>query len=126
MRRRGIGLVMLAAISLTGCDQVRDTVEQATDQAQEAVGDLADTAEFCLRAVEVARAVDDRDVDAAVSAGEALVAVAPDDIRADAQLVLDAAREAQGGNFAALQSDEVQAAAQRLRTATEDTCNPTS
>lgn len=39
-------------------------------------------------------------------------------------IVLEAAEEAQAGNMAALDQPEVQAAADRLRTATQETCAP--
>lgn len=107
---------------LTGCSQAQEAVENTVEQATE----LAQNARYCVQAARVAQAVQARDVDTAVSAGESLVQVAPDEIVDEAQLILDAARQAQDGDPSALQSDEVQAAAQTLSDFTRDTCDPTS
>lgn len=116
--------VLLLAVALVGgaCSQVQDTV----DEAQEQVDEVVETAEYCAHALALAQAVEARDVDAAVSAGRDLVEVAPDEIADDAQRLLEAAERAQDGDMSALQSDEVQQSAERLRTYTEDTCDPTS
>lgn len=116
--------VLLLAVALVGgaCSQVQDTVEEAQEQVDEVV----ETAEYCAHALALAQAVEARDVDAAVSAGRDLVEVAPDEIADDAQRLLEAAEQAQDGDMSALQSDEVQQSAERLRTYTEDTCNPAS
>lgn len=115
-------VVVGALIALSGCSQI----DQVVDEAQTQVAEVADTLEFCSTAVQLADAVDSQDVDAAVTAGEAFVGKAPDEIRPDAELVLAAAREAQDGDPSALQSAEVQDAADRLRAFTVDECNPAS
>lgn len=120
----------LTALAITGalvsglaaCEQVDEIVQEAQTQVSEA----AQTVEFCSAAVQLADAVDNQNVDAAVTAGETFVDKAPDEIRPDAELVLAAAREAQAGDPAALQSQEVADAGQRLRQFTVDECNPAS
>lgn len=122
MRTSLIALLLAATVIGGACSQVQDTV----DQAQEQVDEVVETAQYCAHALELAQAVEARDVDAAVSAGRDLVEVAPDEIADDAQRLLEAAEQAQDGDPSALQSDEVQQSAERLRTYTEDTCDPTS
>lgn len=115
--------VLLAAALLTGaCAEVEQAIEQTTSRAEEVV----ETARYCSQALQVAEAVSSRDVESAVEAGEELVEVAPAEIADDAQVVLEAARRARDGDTGALQEDEVVAAAERLRTATEETCAPGS
>lgn len=119
--RTPLPALLLAVALLTGaCSQVGEAVDQAADRADR----VADTARYCVQAIEVAQAVSDRDVDAAVEAGQELVEVAPPDVADDARTLLEAATRAQDGDAAALQSDEVVAAAQRLRTTTERECSP--
>lgn len=121
--RTPVTVLLLAAVLVGGaCSQVQDTV----DEAQEQVDEVVETAQYCADALALAQAVEARDVDAAVSAGRDLVEVAPDEIADDAQRLLEAAEQAQEGDMSALQSDEVRQSAERLRTYTEDTCNPAS
>lgn len=121
MRSRTPVALLLGATLFTGaCSQA----QQAIDDASERVGEVVETARYCAAALRLSDAVSDRDVDAAVSAGRDLVEVAPDEIVADAQLVLEAAEEAQAGDVERLQDQEVVDAGQRVRTFTEDTCNP--
>lgn len=120
MRTAPVALVLGAALLTGACTEV----EQAVDQASERANEVVETARYCTQAIEVARAVSERDVDAAVEAGRELVDVAPAEIEDDARILLDAAERAQGGDTAALQEDEVVAAAERLRAATEQTCSP--
>jgi hypothetical protein len=119
--RTTLSAVLLGAALLTGaCAEVEGAVDQASDRANEVV----ETARYCAQALQVAQAVSDQDVDAAVTAGEELVEVAPPEIADDARILLDAATRAQDGDTAALQDEEVVAAAERLRTTTEETCSP--
>lgn len=123
MRPARPAAVLLAAALLTGaCAEVEQAVEQTTSRAEEVV----ETARYCSQAIQVAEAMSDRDVESAVEAGEELVEVAPAEIADDAQVVLDAARRARDGDTEALQDEEVVAAAERLRTTTEETCSPGS
>lgn len=122
MRTTPVALLLGGALLTGACADV----EQAVDQASERANEVAETARYCVQALEVAHAVSDRDVDAAVEAGRELVEVAPAEIADDARVVLDAAERAQGGDMAALEEDEVVAAADRLRTTTEATCSPGS
>ena len=112
---------LLGAALLTGaCAEVQDAVGQASERAN----DVAETARYCVQAIDVAQAVSSQDVDAAVEAGRELVEVAPEGIADDARTVLDAAERAQGGDVEALQQDAVVEAAENLRTQTEATCSP--
>jgi malonyl CoA-acyl carrier protein transacylase len=117
-----VALLLGAALFTGACSQV----QQVIDDASERVNEVVETARYCAAALRLADAVSDRDVDAAVSAGRDLVEVAPDEIAADAQLLLAAAEEAQAGDLERLQEQEVVDAAERVRTFTEDTCNPGS
>ena len=109
-----------SVLLLAGCASVEDAVDDVQSRVETAV----ETAEFCTDAVALARAADARDVDAAIAAGEALEDSAPDEIQPDVTLVLDAAIAARDGDPSALESDEVRAAGERLRTFTEDRCVP--
>lgn len=121
MRRSVIAIAVLA-LAAPACSQASDLVSDA----QEQVSDAAQTAEFCISALRLANAVEARDVDAIVDAGEALVDDAPDEIRGDAEFLLDAGRQAQAGDAASLDGDDVTAAGERVRSFTEDRCNPLS
>lgn len=122
MRTAPLAMLLGAALLTGACAEVEEAVDQATERASEVVG----TARYCVQAIEVARAVTDRDVEAAVEAGRELVEVAPPELEEDARTLLHAAEEAEGGDLSALESEEVSAAAQRLRAATEETCSPGS
>lgn len=122
MRTAPVALVLGAALLTGACTEV----EQAVDQASERANEVVETARYCTHAIEVARAVSERDVDAAVQAGRELVEVAPAELEGDAQVLLEAAERAQGGDTAALQEDEAVRAAERLRATTELTCTPGS
>lgn len=122
MRTAPIAVLLGAALLTGACSQVEQAVGEAADQATQVV----DTARYCAQAIQVAQAIDDRDVDAAVAAGRDLVEVAPPELVEDARTVLQAAERAQDGDLSALQDEQVQAAADRLRAATEQTCDPTS
>lgn len=120
MRSLPVALLLGAAVLVGACGQVDQAVDDAADRA----GRVVETARYCAQAIEVAQAVSDRDVDAAVEAGGELVEVAPAEMEDDARLLLDAAERAQDGELEALQSEEVMAASQRLRDATERECSP--
>lgn len=120
MRYVPVALLVGAALLLGACGQVDDAVDDAADRADRVV----ETARYCVQAVEVAQAVADGDVDAAVDAGEELVEVAPSDLEEEARTLLEAAERARDGDQAALQSDEVATAAQRVRETTEQECSP--
>ena len=117
-RRRPRLVAAVAALTLAaaGCGVVED--------ASQAAGDAVDRVEFCVAALRVVQAVEARDLDGAVSAGEDLVDNAPDDVAADGQVVLDAARAARSGDTAALDAPDVLAAADRLQTRTREDCDP--
>jgi aspartokinase len=121
MTRLAVAL-LAAGLLLTGCAEAQDAVEEGISRATE----LAQNARYCVQAARVAQAVESRDVDAAVSAGEDLVAVAPEEILEEAQTILDAAKAAQAGDPSAMETQEVQAAAQTLANYTRDTCDPTN
>lgn len=120
MRTTPAAVLLGTALLVGGCTQVEQAVEEASERAHE----VAETARYCVEAIDVAQAIADSDVEAAVTAGEELVEVAPEELADDARLLLDAARRAQDGELSALEEPEVVAAAERLRTATERTCSP--
>jgi hypothetical protein len=119
--RRVLARLVLVALPLTlgACGDAVDTV-------REGVQDAATLVQFCSAAVEVAQAVDDRDWDRAIERGEVMVAEAPDEIRPDAQTVLDGAKRIRDGDAAAAQDQEFQAAAERVRDYSRDRCDPTN
>lgn len=120
MRTVPASLFLTAALLTGACSQVGDAVDDAADRADR----VADTARYCVQAIEVAQAVSDRDVDAVVEAGRELVEVAPPEIVDEARTLLEAAERAQDGDGESLQSEEVMSAAQRLRDTTEQQCSP--
>lgn len=120
MRTFPATLLVTAALVTGACGQVGEAVDQAAERADR----VADTARYCVQALDVARAVSDRDVDAAVEAGRELSEVAPAEVSDDARTLLDAAQRAQDGDPQALQTDAVVAAAERLRETTEEQCRP--
>jgi len=114
--------LLAAGLLLTGCAEAQDAVEDGVGRATE----LAQNARYCVQAARVAQAVNARDARSAISAGEDLVAVAPEEILEEAQTILEAAKAADAGDPAAFETQEVQAAAQTLATHTRDTCDPTN
>ena len=74
MRTAPAALLLGAALLTGACAEVQDAVGQASERAN----DVAETARYCVQAIEVAQAVSSQDVDAAVEAGRELVEVAPD------------------------------------------------
>lgn len=127
-RRRAVvaalGVLALLAPACDDVDEAVSTAQEAVEGATEAVGDTAQLVQFCASAAQVARAAEDRDVDAAVEHGESMVAHAPDDIEAQAQTMLMEARRAQGGDYEGLQSEEFQQAASEVVAYTQDRCDP--
>lgn len=113
---------LAVGLLLTGCAEAQDAVEEGISRATE----LAQNARYCAQAARVAQAVSARDVQSAISAGEDLVAVAPEEILEEAKTILEAARAAEAGDPAAFETQEVQAAAQTLASYTRDTCDPTN
>lgn len=120
MRHVPAALLLTAALVTGACGQVGQAVDQAAERADR----VADTARYCVQALEVAQAVSEQDVDAAVEAGRELVELAPPEIADDARTLLEAAQRAQDGDAQALQSDEVVSAAQRVRETTQSQCSP--
>lgn len=124
-------VAVLAAFALTGaaCGTAEDAVDQgreAIEQAEDAARDTAQRAQYCRAALQVASAVDDRDWDRAISAGEEMVAHAPDEIVDEARTVLDGARRIRDGQTQVAQSQEFQDAAEAVRTFTRERCDPAS
>lgn len=120
MRSAPAALLLAAGVLTGACAEVGQAVDEASQRANE----VAETARYCVQAIEVAQAVASQDVEAAAEAGRELVEVAPAEIAEDARTVLEAAERAEGGDPSALQGEQVVAAAERLRAATEQTCSP--
>lgn len=114
-----IGVIVLGGASCS-------TVDEAVEGAQNAVEDVVDNVQYCAAAIQVADAVNNENWDRAISAGEDLVANAPDEIRPEAQTVLDGAREIRDGNRARAADPEFRQAAEQVEQFTRDHCDPTS
>lgn len=128
-RRHRLGPVALVAVVLLApaCDQVDQAVGAAGDAvatATEAVAETSELVQFCTSAARVAKAVEDEDIDAAVEHGESMVEHAPDEIAPSAKTVLAHAKDAQGGDYSGLQSQEFEDAAAAVATFTKDRCDP--
>lgn len=124
-----------SACAGTDTEELRETVEQGISDATEAVGqaaeevqekasEVSEIAQFCTAAARTAQAVNAQDWDAAIEHGETMVAEAPDDIRPDAEVVLDGAKRYADGDQSAVASSEFQTAAENVKVYTEDRCDP--
>lgn len=125
-------------------DEVEDSLDAAVEEVSEAgseVGDavtdaaseVADTAEevtelvgFCTAAYRTQDAVEDRDPEEALEAAEDLAAEAPDEVRPEAETVLDGARAYQGGDDEALEDEGFRTAATEVAEYAEAHCDPRS
>lgn len=132
-----VAVLALGASACGGSSDVREAVEQGISDASTAVGEVAEEAQakasevtelarFCTAAARTAQAVNDQDWDAAIEHGETMVAESPDDIRPDAEVVLDGAKRYADGDQAAVASPEFQDAAGAVRAYAEDRCDPRS
>ena len=122
MRSGTIPVLLAAALTLTACNSVQETVSDVVTEAEETV----QLVEFCAAAFDVLQAVNDEDMAAALDAAENMAAEAPDEIAGEAQTVLDGVEEARDGNREALASEEFQTAADELERYTRENCDPTS
>lgn len=117
---RTAAVLAIFALAGAGCAEVVDVAQETVDQAQETV----ERTQFCVAAARVAQAMQAQDFEAAVSAGEDMVAHAPQEVAGPAQFLLDAAREAQAGDDSALRSQEGRDAADTVARYTQDRCDP--
>jgi hypothetical protein len=127
MSRRAGALLAALALGASACsavDGVVDGAQQAIEDGVDAAREAGDLIRFCTAAARVAKAVDDQDLEAAVSAGTNLLAEAPSEIRLDAEIVLNGATRARDGDRAALRTPEFQNAAKAVRDFTADRCDP--
>lgn len=120
--RRVLATTLLSVLVLTGCSETADVVEEATQQAEEAV----ETVQYCSAAIRLADAVQSEDWANAIDAGEDMVETAPDEIAAEAQTVLEGARRLSQGEMEVAEDPEFQQAAQAVQEFTRDRCDPTS
>jgi hypothetical protein len=129
---RRLLLAPMVAFAVTA--SAYSTVGEQIDRLQGGVDDLrgqateiADRAQFCFA---ITRAVTSAEggssLDEASDAAEEVLTQAPDELRADAELVTTTLRDAaDAGDPGALQDPEFQEAAQRLRDDTRELCDPT-
>lgn len=108
-------LALAVAVAVTACGPLRQRVEET-----------AQTVEYCASAIEVAEAVQARDLERGLAAADDLRDSAPEEIRPDVELVHDALRRARDGDPAALAAPEAQEAATRIAEFSRDTCDPTN
>ncbi len=109
-----------------GISEAVDTATSAAEQAQEQVTEVSELAQFCTAAARTAQAVNAQDWEQAIEHGQTMVAEAPDEIRPDAETVLDGAQRYVDGDQSAVMSEEFQDAAEEVKAFTEDRCDPRS
>lgn len=131
--RRLLLTIGIAALTLAGCgdveEAVQDGISQASEvaaQAREQIEDTSRNVQFCSAALSTAKAVEQQNWESAIEAGENLVEQAPDEIAEDAQTLLDGARAYQEGDQSVVQTDEFREAAERVEAYTRETCDPRS
>ncbi len=120
MSLRSRAVVAVLAVLLASCSDVQDRIDQVRDSASE----LTDQARFCLTIARTVSAIESGSPQTAAEAAEEAFAQAPEEVRADAEAVLDAIRSTDGGAAEALEDPDVRAAAERLRDRTADLCDP--
>lgn len=113
---RTLASAAFGAVLLSGCQ----AVENATEQLDETAG----LVQFCLAANDALQAANDQDLDAALAAGRDALSHAPDEVRPDVQIVVDAAERAAGGEREALNEPAVRDAADRVEAFARDRCDP--
>lgn len=123
------------ALGAAACsdDEVEDAVDTAVEEVSEAAGEVADTASelsdlagFCTAAYRTQDAIEDREPEDALEAAEDLVAEAPEDIRPQAETVLEGAQAFQEGDEGAIEDEGFQTAVTELVDYTQDRCDPRS
>ena len=119
---RRVLAALLAALLLPACATVEAGLGEVTDRADAVVG----TVRWCTAAARLANAVAQRDAVAAREAAQDLADQAPEELRGDVDVLLDAAERAVAGDIDVLRAPGVTAAADRLRTAISDRCDPRS
>ncbi len=116
-------VVAVTGLVLSGCA----AAEQAVEQVQQQVEETRELVEYCSAAARVAAAANERDIDAAIAAGETLVVEAPDEIVDEARTVLERAKQARDTQDpSVLQSEEFRTAAAAVEDHARDNCDPTS
>ena len=137
---------IIVALGAAGCsgDELDRTLDDAAgelseaasevgDAVSEAASEVTDAAErgseligYCTAAYRLQDAVEDRNPEDALEAAEDLAAEAPDDVRDEAETVLEGARAYQDGDDQALQDEEFQAAASAVADDAAERCDPRS
>ncbi len=117
---RALRLALLASVVAVGgllgaCTAVSDTVDDAGGGAAE----LSERARFCIAVARTVSAIESGSPATARQAAEELYAQAPDELRDDIAVVIEAV---EAGDAAALDEPRVAAAASRLRAETEGRC----
>lgn len=134
-----LAVVLLAAVLATACGAqeglqegidragaVASEVQAKVDEATSRFEDTKQQVEYCASALRVIAAVETRDYEAAVDAGQEMVARAPEAIQPQARVVLDGVVAYQDGDSQPVQSEEFQQAAEDVRRFTTDSCDPRS
>lgn len=130
---RAIVPVLALALVATGCDSAQDalqdqlgtTVEDLRGQADQLLQqgrDLAATFQWCTSAAQLAQAATARDVDAVRAAAAELQGTAPEELRPDLDLIVQAAEAAADGDRQALLADDVQQAARDVYAFAAERC----
>ncbi len=119
MTARSVAPLLLLVLTLSGCSQAGDALDQA-----QGLKDKVDNIRWCSDVVRLAAAVNTANPEAARNLVDALERSAPEDLAPDVQEVRAAVREIEVGDAKAkdLPSDDVNAAVGRLVDAVEQRC----
>jgi hypothetical protein len=120
-------MLVLLLVSGVGCDEAAEVANEASEaigEGAEEVQEGIDLAGFCVDAAQAADAIDEGDFGEALDHATAALGDAPDDIRPALETLVDAARQYADGDAAAIDEDEVRAAAEEVETYARERCDP--
>lgn len=120
-------LLAVLLVSGVGCDEAAEVADEASEaigEGAEEVEEGIDLAQFCVDAAQAADAVDDGDYGEALDHATSALEDAPDDIQPALETLVDAARRYNEGDAAAIDENEVRAAADEIETYAQEQCDP--
>lgn len=120
---------MTLLFMVAGCGTADEAVNEARSQAEDIAreaGQVAQLAQFCTAALDLGRAVQNRDRQAALDAAETAAAEAPEEIAEEAQRALEGAERLAEGDESVLENQEFRDAVEAVGTYARNNCDPTS